>query len=181
MRVNESLGISDEVWALFGDELAQDFVYKLNQMPFLIYAAKLCPSGAEASMFSLFMGLSNFGSSAGGYLGSALLQAYGGVEAPEFEHIEAFVMTSCLMKATPILMVPFLVPRGSPVGTAKEMGAGAAITGDSPDALPAEITSGGRTAKDVELTNSSSQAAYSPKAQEPLPDAEVRDVVVIRA
>ena len=37
---------------------------RLQAMPFLIYAAKLCPKGVEASMFSLFMGLSNFGSSA---------------------------------------------------------------------------------------------------------------------
>ena len=140
-RVNRALGLSDSVWCLFGNELAQDFVYKLNQMPFMIYAAKLCPRGTEASMFALFMGLSNFGTTAGGYLGSSLMQAYGGVEAPEFENLETFVMTACLMQAVPILMVPFLVPRGSPVGTAQEMGAGRAILGDGQDGMPPEITS----------------------------------------
>ena len=69
------------------------------------------------------------------------MQAYGGVEAPEFENLETFVMTACLMQAIPILMVPFLVPRGSPVGTAQEMGAGRAILGDGQDGMPPEITS----------------------------------------
>ena len=61
---------------MFGDEIFYDFVYKLNQMPFLIYAAKLCPAGMEASMFALFMGLSNFGVSSGRYLGSFLLEKF---------------------------------------------------------------------------------------------------------
>jgi MFS family permease len=200
-RVNRALGVSDSVWCLFGNELARDFVYKLNQMPFMIYAAKLCPRGTEASMFALFMGLSNFGTTAGGYLGSSLLQAYGGVEAPEFENLETFVMTACLMQATPILMVPYLVPLGSPVGTAQEMGAGRAILGDGQDDMPPEITSCCRASSelscsrdDIELTPRvssssssdpahSSSAAHSSKSMsqrraEPWPDA---DVVVVRA
>ena len=106
LRLNVTVGISDQIWLLLGDEVAvrsaghrtllpstrwpslalllrsrpafcshtppfasaqYDFVYKLNQLPFLIYAAKLCPRGVEASMFSLFMGLSNFGTSASEY------------------------------------------------------------------------------------------------------------------
>ena len=64
LRINVALGISDKLCMLFGDEIAYDFAYKLNQMPFMIYAAKLCPPGVEASMFSLFMGLANFGGDA---------------------------------------------------------------------------------------------------------------------
>ena len=63
-RFNARVGISDNMWILFGDEILLDFVSKLSAMPFFILAAKLCPSGVEASMFSLFMGLSNFGSCA---------------------------------------------------------------------------------------------------------------------
>ena len=58
MRVNIRLGISDPIWILIGDEILLDFVYKLHSMPFYILAAKLCPSGVEASMFSLFMRVS---------------------------------------------------------------------------------------------------------------------------
>lgn len=115
---------------LFGDEVAFDFVYKLNQLPFLIYAAKLCPPGVEASMFSLFMGLSNFGGNASEYLGSGLLAILGDVPPPTFPNLELLVFISCACKALPILLVPFLVPTGTPMDTAKEMGAGANITGE---------------------------------------------------
>jgi len=125
----------------------------------MIYAAKLCPRGTEASMFALFMGLSNFGRTAGEYLGSFLLQAYGGVEAPVFENLEAFVVTACLMQAIPILMVPYLVPRGSPRGTAQEMGASRAIFGDGQDGMPPEITSCCRD--DIELMRGVSSSSSS--------------------
>ena len=34
------------------------------------------------------------------------------------------------MKALPLALIPFLVPAGTPNGTAKEMGAGEAVTGE---------------------------------------------------
>ena len=61
-------------------------------MPFLIFAAKLCPPKVEAAMFALFMGLSNFGTITGYYVGSGMLSLFGGVEAPEFNHLGFFVV-----------------------------------------------------------------------------------------
>eukprot|EP00966_Prymnesium_polylepis_P109919 2543201-Prymnesium_polylepis.2 len=67
------------------------------------------------------MGLSNFGSAAGEYLGSGLLYAYGGVRKPGFEHLGAYVATRSAMRVLPALLVPCLVPRGTPADTAKEV------------------------------------------------------------
>jgi len=131
MRVNQHIGISDELWLFFGDEVVYDFAYKFNQLPFLIYAAKLCPTGVEASMFSLFMGLSNFGSDASEYVGASILELFGGVRAPEFRNLVPYVLMQSVAKALPILLIPLLVPRGTPGGTAKEMGAGPAVTGET--------------------------------------------------
>ena len=39
-------------------------------LPILVYAAKLCPPDVEASMFAIFMGMSNLGNDTGLYLGS---------------------------------------------------------------------------------------------------------------
>ena len=80
-------------------------------------------------MFSLFMGLSNFGSNTAEYVGAGLIELYGGVEAPEFDNLTAVITVSCFCKALPIVLVPFLVPKGTPMGTAREMGAGEAVTG----------------------------------------------------
>ena len=79
-------------------------------------------------MFALFMGLSNFGFAAGEYLGSALLFLFGGVAKPEFHNLGPYVATRSCMRVLPALLVPYLVPAGSPAGTAMEMGAGSAVT-----------------------------------------------------
>jgi len=126
-RLNLRFGVSDVAF-IFGDEVLVGVLSRLQAMPFLIYAAKLCPPSVEASMFALFMGLSNFGSAAGQYVGSALLRFFGGVEAPAFERLGAYVFTRTLIGATPILLVPLLVPRGTPQSTAAAMGA--RISGD---------------------------------------------------
>ena len=137
-RANLALGISDHVWMLLGDEVFFDFVYKLNQLPFLIYAAKLCPPGVEACMFALFMGLSNFGRDAAEFFGAGLLALFGGVARPDYPHMEGLVALSCALKLLPIALVPFLVPEGTPSGTAKEMGASAAVTGEAASASAGE-------------------------------------------
>ena len=81
------------------------------------------------------MSQSNFGAQTGKYLGVVLLAVLvgqttadcclllatewllclqGGVEAPVFHNIEALVITRALCRALPVLMIPYLVPLGSP-------------------------------------------------------------------
>ena len=59
-RLNKAVGIPDWVMT-FGEEVFIDVVAQMASQPFFIFAAKLCPPNVEASMFALFMGLSNFG------------------------------------------------------------------------------------------------------------------------
>ena len=121
-RANVAVGVPDALMA-FGEEVFIDAFDQLNSQPFFIFAAKLCPPGVEASMFALFMGLSNFGYAAGSYLGSFVLKLFGGVEAPEYENIGLYIWAKFVMRFLPVLLVPFLVPPGCPADTAKEMGA----------------------------------------------------------
>jgi hypothetical protein len=122
LRINLRLGLPDVMFA-FGEEVFIDAVDALSNQPFFIFAAKLCPNGVEASMFALFMGLSNFGSDAGQYLGASLLKSFGNPVEPEFEGMVPYLMCKSLMRALPILLIPFLVPRGTPADSAAAMGA----------------------------------------------------------
>ena len=93
-------------------------------MPMMVLAAKLCPPGVEATLFSLLMGLSNFGSTTGYYVGQGMLSALdppdlpaghqGGVSGPAFRNLEWLVLIQALTRALPLLLVPFLIPTGSP-------------------------------------------------------------------
>jgi len=129
-RLSRKLGVTDGLMA-FGEEIFIDVVDAMNSQPFFIYAAKLCPHSVEASMFALFMGLSNFGGAAGRYMGSSLLKLLGGVQKPDYENLTTFVILRSLARLLPCLLVPLLVPQGSPADTAKAMGAGLGVTGGS--------------------------------------------------
>ena len=47
-RMNVYIGIPDAIFML-GDDLLAPVINRLNQMPFLIFAAKLCPPKVEAA------------------------------------------------------------------------------------------------------------------------------------
>jgi hypothetical protein len=87
---------------------------QLLSMPMMIIVSKHMPLGVEATIFALMMGLANLGTACGNYSGVVLLELLGGVEAPEFNNIEALVVIRSLLRALPIAFIPYLVPLGSP-------------------------------------------------------------------
>lgn len=112
-RWNLALGIPDRVFVM-GEEVLSPMFARLAAMPMFILAARLCPEGIEATLFALTMGLSNFGSKMGSYVGIGLLSALGGVDAPHFTNLRLLVVVRSLTRALPIALIPFLVPVGSP-------------------------------------------------------------------
>ena len=60
------------------------------------------------------MAMGNFGGLVSGYFGVALLYALGGVEAPEFVGVEMLTTIRGFTRLIPILLIPFLIPEGSP-------------------------------------------------------------------
>ena len=126
-RWNLAVGLPDE-WLVFGEEVFIDALDQLNSQPFFIFAAKLCPPDVEASMFALFMGLSNFGADAGKYLGSSVLKLVGDPVKPAYDGLGTYCLVKSLMRALPILLIPLLVPAGSPADSAAAMGAGKGVT-----------------------------------------------------
>ena len=130
LRINVALGIPDAAFA-FGEEAFIDVFDQIQSQAFFIFAAKLCPRDVEASMFALFMGLSNFGYDVGRYSGAGLI-AILDVQRPDFDGIAAFMLIKAAARLLPLMCVPFLVPRGTPADTAEEimaMGAGRCMIG----------------------------------------------------
>lgn len=57
------------------------------------------------------------------FIGSGLLSMLGGVHAPEFDGMQSFVLIKSLVRLlVPLVLVPTLVPRGSPSDTLAAMG-----------------------------------------------------------
>jgi len=55
MHLNRDVGISDEFVAVGGDVVQEAISFTFKNMPMLVLAARLCPEGVEATLFSLFM------------------------------------------------------------------------------------------------------------------------------
>jgi hypothetical protein len=111
-RANLAWGVSDEAFVL-GDEVLSPVVSRWNTMPFFVLAAALCPAGSEATVFASAMGLSNLGASVGEYFGVGLMWALK-LEKNAYENLPQFVLARALCRLLPIVLIPWLVPKGRP-------------------------------------------------------------------
>ncbi len=99
--VNRTLGISDQVFAL-GDSALLTVLGQVSFMPVLVLAAKLCPTGVEATLFATLMSMLNGGSFLGAAMGSGLTGLFG-VTAENFDNLAPLVATCTLLTLAPLL------------------------------------------------------------------------------
>jgi hypothetical protein len=111
-RWNLRVGIPDKMLAL-GDSALSPVARRLFALPMVILAAKVCPSGAEATLFAMMMSLSNFGSAVSVYLGALLLMSLG-IESGNYENLTWAICIKACCRLTPLLLIPILIPSGSP-------------------------------------------------------------------
>lgn len=81
-------------------------------MPVLVLAARLCPSGMEATFFATLMSIANGGSVSGGLLGAGLTQLLG-VTKDSFSNL-ALLITICNLSSLLPLPLLGLLPRDAP-------------------------------------------------------------------
>jgi hypothetical protein len=111
-RVNKSVGIPDEC-LIFGDITLTPMVKRFLMLPTFVLAAKICPEGAEATLFSLLMALSNFGSDVAIYFGSFLVVVLG-VDEDHYGNFLWVIVVKSLFRLSPIPLFYILLPTGSP-------------------------------------------------------------------
>lgn len=76
-RYNLKFGFSDKAAYLFGDAACQSLAQQMALMPQALLTARLCPRGAEATVFAILAGFQNFGSNIGSLLGAQLSDHFG--------------------------------------------------------------------------------------------------------
>mmetsp|Transcript_34416 Transcript_34416/g.75622 ORF Transcript_34416/g.75622 Transcript_34416/m.75622 type:complete len:133 (+) Transcript_34416:1887-2285(+) len=116
----------DTAFAL-GAEILQPLVDRFSLIPLFVLVARLCPAEAQGTAFALNMGLLHLGSNIGSYVGMGILSLLGGVEPPAFENIGVLVTIRSLTRALPLLLIPFLLPSGSPMEDATQMAASSSV------------------------------------------------------
>lgn len=76
-RWNLAWGISDETMYFFGDGACQQLASMLTILPSALLTSRLCPRGAEATVYAVLAGFSNFGQSVSGVLGVRMAEMLG--------------------------------------------------------------------------------------------------------
>ncbi|XP_074581345.1 folate-biopterin transporter 1, chloroplastic [Curcuma longa] len=103
---NRQLGISDE-WFSIGDSLIITVLSQASFMPVLVLAARLCPSGIEATLFATLMSISNAGSVSGGLIGAGLTQ-FLNVTKDNFDNLATLIVICNLSSLLPLPLLRLL-------------------------------------------------------------------------
>jgi folate/biopterin transporter len=110
-HTNRALGIDDR-WFSLGDSLILTVMGQIAFMPVLVLAARLCPSGIEASLFALLMSIWNLSGLVSAELG-ALLTHWLGITENKFDNLWLLVVITNLSTLFPLGLLGWL-PQGDP-------------------------------------------------------------------
>jgi uncharacterized membrane protein YgcG len=113
MRWNLALGISDE-WFVFGEAAIAPILRRCTAMPLYIIAAKVCPEGAEATVFAMLTALGNFGAAVSSYVGASLLIVFN-IDSSNYDNFVWLIMVKMCFRLCTLLLIPLLVPHGCPL------------------------------------------------------------------
>ncbi|WP_315790438.1 folate/biopterin family MFS transporter [Fischerella sp. JS2] len=102
-HTNRALGIDDH-WFSLGDSLILTVMGQIAYMPVLVLAARLCPSGVEATLFALLMSVTNLAGLLS-YEFGAILMHWFGITETNFENLWLLVI---LTNISTLLPLPFL-------------------------------------------------------------------------
>eukprot|EP00897_Mesotaenium_endlicherianum_P004276 jgi/Mesen1/3877/ME000208S02891 len=109
--LNLRLGIPNHTFVV-GEKTLSHALTRLQIMPMLVLAAKLCPPGIEGTLFAFLMAVTNLGRGAGAWEG-ALLLSWAGVRRGEFGNLWLAALIRTSLRVIPLAFL-FLVPDGSP-------------------------------------------------------------------
>ncbi|CAM9143249.1 unnamed protein product, partial [Ectocarpus fasciculatus] len=108
-RVNIKIGVPDEVVVLISDTTLSEMMKRLIFVPMYVLAARVCPPGAEATVFAMFMSLSNFGSQVSIYFGSFLVHVMG-IHEDNYDNFIYLIIIRSIARLFPIPLIYYLIP-----------------------------------------------------------------------
>lgn len=109
-RWNLVVGVSDQMAYIFGDAACQQLAAMLAMMPAGLLTSRLCPRGAEATVFAILAGFQNFGQNVSSILGVGLTQQLNIVGCDFAQLPGAIVCAHLLLPMLCIGLTPYLVP-----------------------------------------------------------------------
>ncbi|MEO1209429.1 MAG: folate/biopterin family MFS transporter [Cyanobacteria bacterium J06638_20] len=134
-HTNRAIGIDDH-WFSLGDSLVLTVMGEIAFMPVLVLAARLCPSGVEATLFALLMSVVNLGGLVSHQLGAGLMVLLHVTES-DFTNLWILVIITNLTTLLPLPFLGWLPKEDSDTFTVHSMESDTSIELSSP---PADAT-----------------------------------------
>ena len=113
-HVNRDLGIPDKLFALT-DTVVLSVLGQIAFMPTLVLAAKLCPPGAEGTLFATLMSIFNLSHTVSSELGAGLTSMLHVTES-NFDNLTLLVVLCSVSSALPLLAIGLLDSAGGAGG-----------------------------------------------------------------
>ncbi len=117
-HTNRLLNIDDH-WFSLGDSLILSVMGKIAFMQVMVLAARLCPSGVEATLFALLMSVFNSAATVSQALG-ALITYWLGITATNFESLWILVVITNLSTLLPLPFINWLPAAEEQTNTPKD-------------------------------------------------------------
>ncbi|MEH1970716.1 folate/biopterin family MFS transporter [Nostoc sp.] len=117
-HTNRLLGIDDH-WFSLGDSLILSVMGKIAFMQVMVLAARLCPSGVEATLFALLMSVYNLAGTLSHAFG-ALITYWLGITATNFESLWLLVVITNLSTLLPLPFINWLPAAEEQTETSKD-------------------------------------------------------------
>ncbi len=117
-HTNRLLGIDDH-WFSLGDSLILSVMGKIAFMQVMVLAARLCPSGVEATLFALLMSVFNSAATVSHAFG-ALITYWLGITATNFESLWLLVLITNLSTLLPLPFINWLPAAEEQTETSKD-------------------------------------------------------------
>ncbi|MEH2319171.1 folate/biopterin family MFS transporter [Nostoc sp.] len=117
-HTNRLLGIDDH-WFSLGDSLILSVMGKIAFMQVMVLAARLCPSGVEATLFALLMSIFNSAGTVSHAFG-ALITYWLGITATNFDSLWLLVLITNLSTLLPLPFINWLPAAEEQTETSKD-------------------------------------------------------------
>jgi len=117
-HTNRLLGIDDH-WFSLGDSLILTVMGKIAFMQVMVLAARLCPSGVEATLFALLMSVFNSAGTVSHAFG-ALITYWLGITATNFDSLWLLVLITNLSTLLPLPFINWLPAAEEQTETSKD-------------------------------------------------------------
>jgi len=115
LRVNDVVGISDEVFVL-GGTCFENLIHQWMWMPGIVILAQMVQPGMEATMYALLAGCHNLGNTVSSNMGAVMLDLFGVVpkgvpnESHTFKYLWVCSLCSTLLPLITCVLMPYMLP-----------------------------------------------------------------------